>query len=343
MKKTDSHTIHSLNSPNLSIFPEFKSAPWCLNGHFHTIFSSLLFEPSYINFERIKIGTPDDDFLNLDLLIQKSDSPIVILLHGLEGSANRYYIKNLAHRLFHSGCSVAALNFRSCGGEMNKARRFYHSGETEDLRTVCRWLAVKYPKAVRLAAGFSLGGSVLLNYFRQYQQEPLIHAFAAISVPYDLERGSLNLQKGFNRLYDYQFLKTLKKKLYLKKEYFDDLPSFSGSTLYEFDDQVTGPLHGFKNARDYYGSCSSAFFMDKITSPGLLIHSREDPLCPFEYLPLDDIQYNPWLTTRFPDKGGHVGFWSMPPGWIEHTVDHYFQFVLSQMHPNPAEIQPENE
>lgn len=310
--------------------PAFNSAPWCLNGHFHTIFSSLLFEPAYVDVTRVKVETPDEDFLNLDLCINQPDSPIVILLHGLEGSSTRYYIRNLAHRLVHSGFSIAALNFRSCGGEMNTTRRIYHSGETEDLQTLCKWLDLHYPEAVQLAAGFSLGGSVLLNYLHKYPDKSLIKAFTAISVPYDLHRGSVNLRKGFNRIYDYQFLKSLEQKLIQKQSHFKDLPSFNGSTLYEFDDQVTGPLHGFKDAPDYYRSCSSAFFMDKITTPGLLIHSREDPLCPFDYLPLEDVMNNPWLTTRFPDRGGHVGFWSLPPGWLEQTVDHYFQGILAK-------------
>lgn len=303
----------------------FKTVPWCTNGHLHTIGASLLFKPARVNYKREKIETPDGDFLELDLLENSASSSVVILLHGLEGSSRRYYIQKLAKQLYDDGHTVAALNFRSCGGNMNVKRRFYHSGETGDLATACSWLAGKYTDSIQFAAGFSLGGSILLNYLKQYKEKSSIIGFAAISVPYGLHRGSLNLQKGFNKIYDYYFLRTLRSKLQQKRRQFSDLPDFTGSTLFEFDDQVTAPIHGFKDARDYYARCSSAFFMDQIVTPGLLIHSEEDPLCPFEYTPIEAIENNPNLTSVFTGRGGHVGFWGKPADWIEQTVSQYLK------------------
>lgn len=317
----------NLNSTQL---PDFKPAPWCINGHIHTICASLFFKPALAEFERCKIDTPDGDFLNLDIIHTSAKAPVLILLHGLEGSSGRYYIQNLAHRMAFFGYNIVAMNFRSCGGEMNRTRRFYHSGEYEDLQTVCRWIQTRYPESVQVAAGFSLGGSVLLNYLDHYSDESLIQAFTAVSVPFDLYRGSINLQNGFNRLYDYQFVVPLRKKLYQKRKIFSDLPVFNGSTLFEFDDQVTAPVHGFNDANDYYNQCSSAYFLDRITTPGLLIHSREDPLCPFDYIPVDDICQNPNLTACFTERGGHVGYWSMPPGWMERTISRYFNQTLGK-------------
>lgn len=309
---------------------DFKPAPWCLNGHFHTICASLFFKPALVEFERCKVDTPDGDFLNIDLIHTNQDAPVLILLHGLEGSSGRYYIQNLAHQMAFFGYNIVAMNFRSCGGEMNRTRRFYHSGEHEDLQTVCQWIQCRYPESVQLAAGFSLGGSVILNYLNHYSDDSLIQAFAAVSVPYDLYKGSKNLQKGFNRLYDYQFVVPLREKLNKKREIFNDLPTFNGSTLFDFDDQVTAPVHGFKDAEDYYTQCSSAFFLDQISKPGLLIHSREDPLCPFDYIPMDHIRQNPYITACFTERGGHVGYWSMPPGWMERTISRYFNQVLGK-------------
>lgn len=311
------------------VLPPFNPAPWCLNGHSHTIFTSLLTRPLHVNYKRTQIDTPDGDLLELDLLENHPNSPVSILLHGLEGSSGRYYIQNLARQLYDTGHTVAALNFRSCGSGLNSKRRFYHSGETEDLDTVSQWLEQKYPGSVQLAAGFSLGGSVLLNYLKRYNSGCRIRSFAAVSVPYDLYRGSVNLQSGFNRVYDYRFLRSLKKKLELKRRRFNDLPRFRGSTLFEFDDQITAPIHGFIDAEDYYNRCSSAFFMDQIRTPGLLLHSKADPLCPFEYTPVQSIRDNPFLHTVFTDRGGHVGFWSLPPGWVEQTITHYFNHFLA--------------
>jgi len=322
------YILHFLKKNSFDHIPEFKTVPWCVNGHLHTILASLLFRPSHVDYQRKKIATPDGDMLELDLLENTSESPVAILLHGLEGSSRRYYIQNLARHLFDSGFTVAALNFRSCGGSLNSRRRFYHSGETDDLETVCEWLSDQYPQSIQLAAGFSLGGSIIFNYLNRFREESKIQGFTAISVPYDLYRGSINLQKGFNRVYDYSFVRTLRKKLELKRQQFPDLPLFNGSTLFDFDDQVTAPVHGFKDARDYYTQCSSAFFMDHIQTSGLLIHSKEDPLCPFEYTPTGAIENNPYLSTVFTDRGGHVGFWSFPAGWIELTIGHYFSHLL---------------
>lgn len=311
--------------------PNFRPAPWCLNGHFHTILASLLFQAAELVVERRYVETPDGDVLELDVAEQTENRPFVILLHGLEGSSKRYYIRNMARHLFNSGFSIAALNFRSCGSRLNRTRRFYHSGDTGDLETISAWLQETYPGSLQLAAGFSLGGSVLLNYLAKRDANRII-GFAAISVPYDLHRGSLNLQKGFNRIYDRQFLIPLKEKLEQKRAYFPDLPRFTGSTLFEFDDQVTAPVHGFKDAEEYYRLCSSAFFMDRVLTPGILIHSREDPLCPFDTVPLQVIEENPSLYPLFPERGGHVGFWSMPPGWVEQTVALYFRQLLRNHH-----------
>jgi len=308
----------------------FETVPWCANGHFHTIGASLLFKPARVNYKREKIETPDGDFLNLDLLEKPGSSSVVILLHGLEGSSRRYYIQNLAKQLYDDGHTVAALNFRSCGGNMNLKRRFYHSGETGDLATTCSWLAGKYPDSVQFAAGFSLGGSILLNYLKQYKERGSIIGFAAVSVPFDLHRGSVNLQKGFNKIYDYYFLRSLKSKLEQKRRLFSDMPVFTGSTVFEFDGQVTAPIHGFRDAADYYARCSSAFFMDQIATPGLLIHSKEDPLCPFEYTPVEAIENNPNLTSLFTDQGGHVGFWGQTAGWIEQAVSQHLKQLAEE-------------
>ncbi|MFO7846702.1 MAG: alpha/beta fold hydrolase [Balneolaceae bacterium] len=304
--------------------PGFSSAPWCFNGHAHTILCSQLFKPVPLPFSRRSVPTPDGDFLNIDLLHADPSAPFVVLLHGLEGSTGRYYMRNLAHHLWQLGFNIAAVNFRSCGGELNKTRRFYHSGEYKDIATVCSWLDSSYKRPLQFAVGFSLGGSALLNYLHHKKNKSRIRMFSAVSVPYDLYRGSVNLQKGFNRIYDYNFLLSLKQKLAGKRERFPDLPEFTGSTLFDFDDQITGPIHGFSGAEEYYRVCSSANFMDQIQTPGLLIHSREDPLCPFAYTPVKDILANPLLSTSFTDRGGHVGFWSLPPGWLNRTIASYF-------------------
>lgn len=308
--------------------PQFQSAPWCVNGHFHTILSSLIFSSPLLNSRRIKLDTPDQDFLEIDLIENKPESPIAVLFHGLEGNSRRYYITQLADHLIKRGFSTVAVNFRSCSGKMNRNKKFYHSGETDDPETVFKWIRCHYPNNPIVAAGFSLGSSAMLNYLAKYGSHHPLSGFVAISTPFDLKKGSLNLEKGFNKIYSNRFLVTLKEKLKDKKKIHTDLPDFNGSTLYEFDDQVTAPIHGFEGADDYYYQCSSKFLMDKIKTPSLIIHSEEDPLCPFQWTPVQEIKNNPALSSCFTKRGGHVGFWSLPPGWINNTVGNFFSDII---------------
>lgn len=302
----------------------FKSAPWCFNGHAHTILCSLLFQSPNLNAEKLRIDTPDDDFLEIDVVHNGRGKPVVVLFHGLEGHSRRFYITQLAEHLNTRGFSTVAVNFRSCGGDMNRQRKFYHSGETDDLETVFKWVEEHFPASEIFAAGFSLGGSALLNFLHKHGTDHPLRAISAVSTPFELKKGSMNLEMGFNRFYSILFLETLEKKLKEKRAKFPDLPTFQGSTLYEFDDQVTGPIHGFEGADDYYHQCSSAFFLDQIQTDTLIVNSREDPMCPFRWTPLNKIEQNSRITAHFPKKGGHVAFWSMPNGWLNEKIGDYF-------------------
>ena len=272
----------------------------------------------------MEIPTPDNDFLQIDLYEVPDSEKVALLLHGLEGHSRRYYVSQLAAHLNRKGISAAALNYRSCGDKMNLNRKFYHSGETDDLETTLEWIQKHFSGQSIHMAGFSLGASSLLNYLKKSGTHHPVRSAAAISTPFELKKGSLNLQNGFNRLYTRQFLVTLKRKLQRKRKKYPDLPDFSGSTLYDFDDQVTAPIHGFRDADHYYESCSSAFFMDRIQTPVLVVHSEEDPLCPFRWVPFQAISRNRNIDSCFTHRGGHVGYWSLPPGWLNRTITDYF-------------------
>lgn len=305
---------------SLSNIPRFRSPSWCINGHVHTIARSFLGDtrPPYHN--RIEIPTPDNDFLELDVIRHPNDMPVIVLFHGLEGSSYRYYMVELAKELDAENFSVAAVNFRSCGSRMNRQPRFYHSGETDDYATVFNWIQQEFPGRKIGAVGFSLGANALLKSLGEEQEDHTADAAVAVSVPYDLRLGSINISKGFNRLYDYRFLRTLRKKLDAKRQEYPELPRFNGSTLYEFDDQITSVVHGFANAEDYYARCSSRKFVSDIKKPVLLIHSEEDPLCPFSGMPMSEIKENPFLDYIITEQGGHVGFLSEPKGWLNNAI-----------------------
>lgn len=302
----------------------FNPVPWCFNGHAHTIFSSLLLNSPDIQADSVRISTPDDDFLDLDVKHLGTGKPVAVLFHGLEGNSKRFYIRRLANHLIQNGISTVAVNFRSCSDELNLKRRFYHSGETEDLETVFRWVDQNFPGSEIFACGFSLGASALLNYLKKHGMHQPVRSAVAVSTPFELKKGSLNLENGFNRVYSRLFLQTLIQKLNQKRTVYPDLPEFSGTTLYEFDDTVTAPIHGFEDADDYYNRCSSARFIDQIQTPALLIHSMEDPMCPFQWTPVDAIRKNPVTEALITEKGGHVGFWSRPKGWLNRKITAFF-------------------
>jgi len=312
-----------LRTTSLPNVPELRSPSWCANGHVHTIARSFWGDTNPPYDQRIEIPTPDDDFLELDIIRYQNDKPVIALFHGLEGSTKRYYMVELARELSKMKLSVVAVNFRSCGSRMNRRPRFYHSGETNDYATVFRWMQKEFPNKLIGAVGFSLGGNALLKSLSEEGMAHPVITAVGVSVPYDLRLGSINLTGGFNRVYDYRFLRTLTKKLEQKKKHYPELPDFCGSTLYDFDDQVTSVIHGFRNAEDYYARCSSRKFISDIKKPTLLIHSDEDPLCPIDGMPLGEIKENPHLHYIITDEGGHLGFWSQPAGWLNYIITAY--------------------
>ncbi|MBO6522688.1 MAG: alpha/beta fold hydrolase [Balneolaceae bacterium] len=302
----------------------FKPAWWAFNGHVHTVVSSFS-KVNTVQFERIEIDTSDNDFLEIDLIDLKKDQPVVALFHGLEGSSERFYIRSLMHDLQSSGYSSVALNFRGCGSRLNEQRRFYHSGETSDYATFFNWIKSRFPENLIYAVGFSLGGNALIKSLGEEAGSHPVTRAVAVSPPYDLKAGSLNLEHGFNKVYAYRFLKTLAEKLERKRIKYPDLPAFNGDTLYEFDDRVTAPIHGFDGADHYYETCSSKQFLADVQTPLLLIHSKEDTLCPLQFAPFEMIEKNPFITRVFTEKGGHVGFISSPRNWINETILHWLQ------------------
>lgn len=308
---------------NLRHVPGFISPHWCFNAHIHTIGRSLIGDTNPPAVERIEIPTPDKDFLELDCAIQPDSKGIIALFHGMEGSTDRYYMVEAMKKLIFNNFSVVGVNFRSCGSKMNNRPRFYHAGETEDFKTVFRWIRENYPDQKLGAVGFSLGANALVKYLAEEQEKTPVQIAVAISVPFDLRLGAILLSKGLNRLYSYWFLRSLQKKLKIKRQQFSDLPSFSGSTVWGFDDQVTAKIHGFDGVEDYYRQCSAQSFVENIRTHTLFVHSREDPLCPTEAMPIAKINQNKYTDYIITDEGGHVGFWSKPKGWLNFVVENY--------------------
>ncbi len=278
------------------------------NRHLETIYPSLLRKVYMKVAERERIATPDDDFLDLDWYKQGS-SKCVILSHGLEGNSSRAYMLGMTRAFSSQGFDVLAWNFRGCSGEMNRQRRFYHSGATDDLQSVVHHVAKNYPEIYLI--GFSLGGNVTLKYLGEVNAHPFIRKAVTFSVPINLYSSSLEIAKPANWIYTQRFLSSLRKKVIEKAAVRKDLNIEKLNqikTLMEFDDHYTGPLHGYRDAIDYYTKCSSIHFIEKIKVPTLVVSALNDPFLSPNCYPAERFRNHPFVTFEFPARGGHVGF-----------------------------------
>jgi predicted alpha/beta-fold hydrolase len=277
------------------------------NRHAETIYPSLFRKVMLQPYERERITTPDNDFLDLDWLKQGSDQ-LVVVSHGLEGNSERAYMKGMAKVFFSNGYDVLAWNYRGCSGEVNKQLRFYHSGATDDLSTVINHAAAHY-KTISLV-GFSLGGNLTLKYLGEsHRLNPTIKKAVAFSVPMDLYSSCLQISKPANWLYHQRFLKSLKAKVIekSKRQIGIDIRKLDNvKTLIEFDDGFTAPIHGFKNAVDYYTRCSSIHYLKNIAVPTLIVTAKNDPFLSAECYP--NLSMHPTILFETPARGGHVGF-----------------------------------
>lgn len=284
------------------------------NGHLSTIYSGLLRKVEHLNQIRIRLTLPDTDFLDLDWSYAKTTSKkLVIIIHGLEGSSKRAYIRGSAKLLSESGFDICAINLRGCSGSVNKLYRSYHSGDTEDLQAVIEHVLQLDSYQEIYLHGFSLGGNLLLKYLGEERNIPQeIKGAVAISVPCQLADSLNQLLHFKNTLYAKRFKGNLINKLREKKELFPNLISEEDikrvNTLKDFDDIYTSKAHGFKDAVDYYDQCSSLQFLKSIKVPTLIINAQNDSFLGDECYPIDIAKNHNNLYLEIPKFGGHVGF-----------------------------------
>ncbi|MFZ6771283.1 YheT family hydrolase [Undibacterium sp. SXout7W] len=289
---------------------KYQSPRWLPGGHLQTIYPAIGIAKPVVAFRRERWSTPDGDFIDVDFVDGDADKPFVVLFHGLEGSSDSHYARALMSAIKERGWSGAVPHFRGCSGELNKAPRFYHSGDAEEIHWIIQRLQQKRPYSYFFAAGVSLGGNALLRWLGESQhQAENIQAACAISAPVDLAQGGASLSSGFNMLYTHMFLKTLKPKCLEKLTQFpglfDQRAMLNAKNLYDFDNIVTAPLHGYRDTNDYWNRASARHVMTDITVPTLVLNALNDPFLPGQHLPR---QASDSVTLDYPEHGGHVGF-----------------------------------
>jgi predicted alpha/beta-fold hydrolase len=292
---------------------KYRAPMFCSNAHLQTIAPNIFRKAPDTPYRRERIETPDGDFLDLDWS-QLGSRRIAIVVHGLEGDSSRAYIKGMVKAVNRRGWDAMAMNLRGCGGEPNRKVRMYHSGDTADLQTVISHVAASGDYDQIVLVGFSLGGNAILKYLGEQGCDILgpVKAAVTISVPCDLTGCSVCLGELRNRLYLLRFLKLLGRKIKAKARMMPGAIDAGGydsiRTLREFDNRYTAPMHGFKDADDYYEKSSSLRFIPSISIPTLLINSSDDPFLSASCFPVEAAKNNPNFFLEVTKHGGHVGF-----------------------------------
>jgi predicted alpha/beta-fold hydrolase len=292
----------------------YPAPSWLPGGHLQTIYPAKCIPKPKVAYRRERWPTPDGDFIDIDFVDGQPGQPFVVLFHGLEGSSDSHYARALMAQVAALGWSGAVPHFRGCSGELNHAPRFYHSGDASEVEWIIQRLhamrSTEHPGAKFYAAGVSLGGNALLRWLGESQQQArIVDAACAVSAPLDLAGGGAALSRGFNMIYTRVFLETLKPKCVQKLQQFPGLfdkdTMLRARNLYEFDNIVTAPLHGFLDTDDYWNRASAKHVLSDITVPTLVLNARNDPFLPAHHLPQSA---SPSVTLEYPEHGGHVGF-----------------------------------
>jgi hypothetical protein len=289
-------------------------APFLLrNGHVQTIYPSLARKLTPDLYRRERIETPDNDFLDLDWA-KAGCGKLAILSHGLEGSSHRHYMIGMAKMLNRGGWDALAWNYRSCSGEINRRLRWYHNGAIDDLDLVVRHAIAAGAYHTIALIGFSLGGNLTLVYLGSMGKglDAKIQKAVVFSAPCDVAASARELAKLKNKLYMRWFLQSLHEKIKRKMEL---MPGATDDTGYDrirnfkdFDDRYTAPIHGFRNAEDYWAKCSSLRFIPEVKIPTLIVNALDDPFLANGCYPVSAASDSRQVYLEMPKSGGHVGF-----------------------------------
>ncbi|MBT3254341.1 MAG: alpha/beta fold hydrolase [Candidatus Marinimicrobia bacterium] len=305
----------------------FKAARWLPNGHFQSIFASLFMSVKHPDYRREILDLPDGDIIAADWVDGESGTPLVVLIHGMEGSSESRYARLLMSECSKRGWNGVVLHMRSCGGLINKHKQFYHAGFYRDIEY---FLDTRLPEMglsqqVYLL-GVSLGGSQIAHYLAKGNSLERVAAAAIISTPLDLGASADFMSKGFSRNYVVRFRNTLLLKYHLKSELIGDdsmaKKLAKAKTFWELDNAATAPIHGFRDAAQYYAEMSSKNCLKDIPVPTLYLASRDDPFVPEASMPQKS---DGMVTSVLTEKGGHVGFVNQyGKSWMVPTV---FKFL----------------
>jgi len=319
---------------------QFFAPAWARGAHLQTVWAPLarnLSAPPRVN-ERLELR--DGDFVDLYWTHATPAAPLVIVLHGLAGSVDSVYVAGIQAALQAHGISSVAMNFRGAGGAPNRLARTYHAGDTGDLAAVAAEMAARFPQRQLGVLGYSLGGNVTLKWLGETGIHAPVIAACAVSTPFDLAVCAARLDQGFSRIYRNRLRDELVNNLIAKEAVLRANGAEEESarlralgnlrsirTFREFDNRVIAPLHGFRDADDYYRRSSARQFMRAINVPTLVIHAQDDPFMTASVIPATR-EVSSCVQLAVSPHGGHVGFvqgtpWQ-PRYWLEERIPAFF-------------------
>ena len=326
---------------NAPAAPMYESPWWLGSGafgaHAQTVYPALFDRTPAVAYTRERwdstpFGKPDGDFVDVDRLNGSPEKPMLVVFHGLEGSSQRPYALNLMAEVKRRGWRGLVPHFRGCSGEINRLPRAYHSGDAAEIDWILRRAKAESPRQPLYVAAISLGGNATLKWLGEQGSAAgnVAEAAVAISAPLDLTAAGDALARGFCRLYTKNFLATMKRKslskLALHPGIFDADIAMKAKTLREFDNEVTAPLHGYRDTDDYWTRASAKPGLVDVRVPTLVLNALNDPFLPASALPTA-AQVSSTVTRHFPVAGGHVGFAAGRfPGngaWMPQRVFHF--------------------
>lgn len=304
------------------------------NGHISTIYCGAFTKTRPPNYQRMKLTTPDGDFLLIDYQL-KSAKKAVILCHGLEGNSKSHYNNTCAEYFLKNGFSIFAWNNRSCGGEMNLLPKLYHHGSFEDLEFVVGSVA-KWGFEEIYLIGFSLGGAQILNYLGHRVIPGCVKGAVAVSTPIELKSAGEKIDHGFSRLYSRLLVHKLKKKILLKAKWFPGLIDIGKAKhIRSFNDIACYfllPVHRFINLEDYFLKASPGPALAGIQTPVLILNALDDPIIGKDAYPIAFAEKSKFVYLEIPPHGGHCAF-PLPgavSGYAEKRALDFFKEIYPQ-------------
>jgi predicted alpha/beta-fold hydrolase len=310
---------------------DFDPAWWLPGPHLQTLWGTVFRRKARIRLRRERVELPDGDFIDLDWT-RGDTGPVVMILHGLEGSSESHYVRGLLAAVDTLGWRGVVVHFRGCSGEPNRLDRGYNAGETRDLAFTVELLRRREPDTPVACVGYSLGGNALLKWLGETGARSPLRAAVAVSVPFLLEASAQRLNRGVSRLYQRYLIGRLKRS-YQRKFRNRHAPPVSLQEIdrlnnfHSFDDRVTAPLHGYDGVQDYYDRASSRRYLSGIQAPTLIVHSLDDPFF-FPWVVPEPEELAAAVTLELSTHGGHVGFvgganpWR-PAYWLERRIPNY--------------------